>query len=843
MELRAAGRPEIYTRVSNGSFEADTSGWAVTAGINAAGTSVTRITSDAFTGSASAQVVTAAAASSGVNYDFASWPFESDASCAVLVAVRLRVKYVSGARGITVAIGSEGTSANRASRDVTLGSSWSEVMVLWRPQARVTDAQLALMTADDRAATFLVDAVEVFHPQLSQVENGSYLSSTVGWVTNGSAISGSATSMTWLPSGGPAVHANGTIGPCAELVGDGAAGSGTDTWLGGKTFTADTTHRLRLMLRGVSGTDQVRLRFGSNGAADRADETVTVTGEWASYTLDWTPAAERTDCAVSVSAGAASALTIQLADVEVYEASDELTPRFWEATRGASFDGSGNPPGQAGGEQPDLDGTYTPWNAAGSLYPAVRDSIRRVMVYGRASYGGRAYGLCAGRITAIAPDPYGKVSHLTIGDGLLDISGVLIQRAFTAASSFSDARADALDAAGVSAWQRDLDTGGPERATFYDGTDEAVSALSYLEDLNQATGTIHVADPSPHANVAWLYRTTNRAAVSDSSVSPWSYDDDSRGPLAGAETRDESVITASRATWGGYEQLPVRDPAGTLDLPWGSEAAAAGYGTLAIGGDPSQWPSLVPYLTFRRSEYGSFEPPEPEVVVAVKRLRGRKRKRWLVRYDDRVFPLTVPAGTSRTLSLDFDAHIEGMDVRYQATNLTVSLAAEPARATVTVTAGATDGTLSALAIIGRPWRRTDEVEVSESVGSSAYGGREPEDLTAAYVNGPGQAEGLVRYHLWRYDRARLRPALRDALEPARMLGMPVGQTLDITLAKYLLATTPFAITNITHTIGRPDAHEWHVEVTAEELPADAGPWVTIGGGAAAGIGGGRRLAR
>ena len=44
--VRVLWRPEQYNRVTNGTFETNTSGWVATAGINAAGTSITRITTD-----------------------------------------------------------------------------------------------------------------------------------------------------------------------------------------------------------------------------------------------------------------------------------------------------------------------------------------------------------------------------------------------------------------------------------------------------------------------------------------------------------------------------------------------------------------------------------------------------------------------------------------------------------------------------------------------------------------------------------------------------------------------------------------------------------------------------
>ena len=833
LEVRATWRPERYERIANGDCETDTSGWATTTGINAAGVSFTRVTTDGADGASTcARLVTDALADSGAHYDLGTSRYFADAGHSTLYVARVWLKRESGGRRARVTVGSEATSASRASVAVHLLDEWQEYLVPWRPQADVTDAQLAVTTADGRAVTVLVGSARLYAPTASQIDNGALLTDTTGWVTDGSLIAAAATSLTRIATDGIVRG-----GACGELVTPATADAGTDFALGDRLFRADMTHRLRLGLRqAATGGSSVRLRFGSLATpADRADQTVTLAGQWAWYTLDWTPSADRTDAVVSVANGAATAATIRYADVEVYETLDELAPDALEVTRGAAFDGT-NAAGSMGGSLPDLDATYVDWNPASSLAGAIRPKV--VPMFARATYGGQAHGLAWGRLASMAPDPYGKHAHFTTGDGLRDLAGAQLSRPFGSELSYAAARAEALDAAGVGAWQRELDPSGPESLPFFDGTDTSVSALQYLTDLNGATGSIHVAEPSAHANVGWVYTTRNRAELTDDGAQ-WFMPDDSRGPLPGAETRDDAIITAARRTYRGYEMLRSPGPLDTRPLPWGDEAADTGRGILAIGGDSAAYPMLTPYMAFTRPEFGSFEPPEPEVIISVRRERGKRRRTRRVRWTDPIFPLVVPAGTSKTIEVAFSVMVEGLEARWQPAAADVTVEVEPARALVTITAGDSDSTLTALAMVGRPWLPVDEVEVAMTASTAELGSREPVDLAGAetYLAGRAGAEGILRYHLWRYGRPRLRPVVTDALKPGRMLGIRPGDRLSMVQTRYSLPATVFAVSSVTHRIARPDALDWRTEYSLEELPSDAGPWATIGGGAVRGIGG------
>lgn len=154
IDWRALG----LNRVSNAGFETDTSGWSVAAGINAAGTSITRITSDAYLGAACAELVTTATNGSGCNRDFGVTQFVSGRTYRFTVWL----KRVSGTTAAKIIIGSEGTPADRATATFTLTTGWVEYSVDWTPSSNRTDVQLVITNNAASVLTVRLDAVEVY---------------------------------------------------------------------------------------------------------------------------------------------------------------------------------------------------------------------------------------------------------------------------------------------------------------------------------------------------------------------------------------------------------------------------------------------------------------------------------------------------------------------------------------------------------------------------------------------------------------------------------------------------------------------------------------------------------
>ena len=213
--VRVAWRPEQFNRVSNPGFETNTTGWSVTAGINAAGTSITRITTDSHSGSACASVVCTTTDGSGTNFDMGSDRYYAEASYGAVYVAVVWLKRVSGSRRARVILGSEGTSSDRATLTITdLPDAWTLYVIRWLPTANRTDVQLAVTNGSAEALTVRVDDVSVYLLDgFSQVENGAFLTDTTGWDAAGASIAGAATSITRITSDGFAADL-----VCAEVV-------------------------------------------------------------------------------------------------------------------------------------------------------------------------------------------------------------------------------------------------------------------------------------------------------------------------------------------------------------------------------------------------------------------------------------------------------------------------------------------------------------------------------------------------------------------------------------------------------------------------------------------------
>lgn len=154
IDWRALG----LNRVSNGGFETDTSGWSVAAGINAAGTSISRITTDHYLGAACAELVTTATNGSGCNWDFGSSQFVSGRTYRFTVWL----KRVSGTTAGKIIIGSEGTPADRANSTFTLTTGWVRYSVDWTPSSTRTDVQLVVTNNAASTLTVRIDGAEVY---------------------------------------------------------------------------------------------------------------------------------------------------------------------------------------------------------------------------------------------------------------------------------------------------------------------------------------------------------------------------------------------------------------------------------------------------------------------------------------------------------------------------------------------------------------------------------------------------------------------------------------------------------------------------------------------------------
>lgn len=825
--VRILFRPDAFSRVANPGFETNTTGWSVSAGINGAGTSITRITTDAHTGSACGSLVTAATAGSGVNFDLGTARYWQESAYGTAYVVVAWLKWVSGPTRARLVLGSEGTSSDRATLVITdLTEQWTPYRVVWYPSANRTDAQLAITTDVAAALTVRIDDAQCYQlDAFSQVENGNFVTDTTGWLAT-AGINAAGTSITRGTGTGP-------IGTTyATLVTTATDGSGANYDFGARPFAAGRTYRARVALKHASGAN-VRLRLGSLGTAgDRGDDTVTATTSWAWYYVDWTAAADRADVELAITNASASALTVDIGAVEVFEAIDEVngdagrvdvSSLAW--TRSTTAVGTIT----ATLDDPRDTHRYTPWYTSGGLYGLLRSGLR---IWARAYLGGRLYPLAFGTITRWVPDMDAGTCQVMAQDPMADIAEARVSVGFADDRSYRGARTRLFGATAVGLGQDpaagaarlSLSTAHAEAGTFFDGTNDEVSALDYLNALNEATGTVHHVDPSALPEVLWAYTTVSRSALTDAAASSTSITEDDFAALTGMELSDETVETAQAVPWQAYERLVV---AGT---------------TLAQARDPASYTDIDaddPYLHFLRDDISTDEDvPEPtferEYSWKRRRLRKSKKKvrvrtfRYRRVYPDAFVPFTLSATTEKTWTTSFSVPvvIDGVATAHPtATPATVAYTATGPREVSFRATAAGASTTGSVRVTGAVWRPLDEQTYERTNAAAAIesGIRPGPAITSPYVGSYADAEGLARYREWRYAEPRLRPRLRieHSTAYATALGIDPTSHLSITAARYALSSSVFVVTEVSGSVGHGGLM-WAWEHTLEALPASIG---------------------
>lgn len=824
--VRVLMRPDAFDRVANPGFEVDATGWSASAGVNGAGASVTRVTTDAHAGSACGQVVTAATAGSGAHYDLGTDRYWEEAAYGTAYAATVWLKRVSGPRRARLVLGSEGTASDRATLVIAeLADEWEQYRVVWHPTASRTDAQLAIETDVAQALTVLVDDASVTQlDAMSQVENGSMLADATGWSV-AAGINAAGTSATATTTGGMAEG-----GGYLTLVTTATDGSGCHFDLGSRRFVAGRTYRARVGLR-MPG--DVRLRLGSLGtAADRGDATVTSTGSWAWHHVDWTPTDDRTDAELAVTNASASALTVQVSAVEVYEAIDEVEGDGGRAdVDELSWARSDSAAGTFAATLHDPADTrrYTPWAASGPLAGLLRPGLR---LWARATFGQSLLPVAFGTVRRWVPDASAGTCQALGEDPMADLAAARVSVGFADDRSYRDCRARLFGAAAQAAGidpvagsaRTDLTHADTEQATLYDGTAGPVSALDYLQALCDATGTVHHVAPSALAERLWRYSTVGRADHADATAAATSLSGDQLASVAGMESSDDATETTESVAWQAYERLV---PAGT---------------TLARARDPGSYADVDaddPYLHFVVDAAGVDEGvPEPtyerEVVWRRRRVRG-SRRRIRVRtyrhrrvYPDAFVPFALDAGAERAWDMSFSVPvaIDGVTAEHpSATPATVSWSqATPRDASFRAVAPAASTTAS-VTVTGAAWMPLGEeaYERTDAAAAARSGLRSGPVTGTPYVGSLAAAEGLARYRLWRYGEGRLRPTLRvdHGLSHATALGVGVASHLGVDAERYSLSSAALVVRGVSGSVSGGGLL-WSWDWSCEGLPDGAG---------------------
>jgi hypothetical protein len=161
-DIRIDWRGDGFSAITNEAFVTDTSGWSVAAGINAAATSITRVTGDGVLGGVTtntcASLVTTATNGSGTNFDFGTTTFTSGRTYRFAVWI----KSVSGTTAARILLGSLGTVGDRASATMTITTSWVRYTVAWTPSGTRTDVEAIVTNNAASVMTARLCLAEVF---------------------------------------------------------------------------------------------------------------------------------------------------------------------------------------------------------------------------------------------------------------------------------------------------------------------------------------------------------------------------------------------------------------------------------------------------------------------------------------------------------------------------------------------------------------------------------------------------------------------------------------------------------------------------------------------------------
>lgn len=823
--VRVAWRPEQHNRVSNGTFETNTTGWATTAGINAAGTSITRITTDFHSGSASASVVCSATDTSGVNFDFGSETFFKEGDYGAVYVAVVWLKRVSGSRRARITLGSEGTSSDRATLTITdLPDAWTPYSIRWLPGATYTDVQLAITNGSAEAVTFRVDDVTVYLLDgFSQVENGSFEVDTTGWVT---FSSGAVARSTAEAFGGSA---------CMRITASTTANSGARFLMGGR-FLNGRTYRARIGAKHISGVSAVwEFGFLDGTSGYTSTTTFTATSDFTWYTFDATLAADQSDLRILIRHPAASTAVLAVDEVEVYEASDDIGTDAGPLSWSRSLDAIGT----ATVEVLNTSGKYDPRYSSSALYGSVSPG-KRLMI--RSTYASVLYGCFYGTITTIEPRPWDGVVDLVCEDMMGMLRDAEAFSDFAQDDSYRAIRSWLIDSAvsGIPSVALSPESSaheslarGIEGNTFYRGTDGNVPVLDLLQDLNEATQTVHWCKPSPHAMIGWQYVTVDRATLTDLSSDFTVSESDPATSIDGVRYTHEALVTRCEVSWQAYEHLPP---------PTGDDG---GYGRVALAYDPSVYGNLGdgiegPYLTYTSDEYGTDDDhPEvrwkyPRGLNAKKwrerRKRGLKVKRRTRIYPDALVPFLMAAGDVRRFVIDFAVPVSGPLFDWGATSSVANFVADlveqrPNRIIVDLRCITAD-TIDLIAVYGTPWRPLDDLTVTVDAPDSiaAYGVRN-EAISSSYVPAEGDARGVGVYRVWRYGTPRVRPSLTDHNNMPRAQTADLADHLTVTADRWRLSSVLFVVTGATWTVAQGGL-DWVRTLDLEELPTHT-DWFTL----------------
>jgi hypothetical protein len=817
--VRVLWQPEQYNRINNPGFEATTGSWQIGAGINAAGSSITRITTDFQTGTACGELVTTATDMSGVHVDLSPDIYFAHATYGTAYVALVYLKQVSGAARARLILGSAG-SADQAEQDIVLRDKWTPYRVVWQPTANRTDVQLAITNGYAAALTVRIDNVRVYTlDSFSQLENGNFRADTTGWDIGGAAIAAAPTSLTRV-----AVSMDASDPHSATLVTTAVSGSGAGYSLGNSLFSQFRTYRLRVAACTVSGVANMRLRFGSLGTpADRADATFALTTAWQIFELDWSPSANRRDACAAISNASAAVVTMRFGLVEVFDTLDVVDSPYLATmtwTQGQQGQSPRMPPGTFQVTLNDSGRRFFPQNAASPLAGLLKAGRR---IWARATYANVIYPLFYGTVRRIVPDGDALVTELSGQDPLFDIGQLDFSIGFLENESYRDMRRIALQQS-VPGSRLNLTTLGLESSYFFGGN-ESQSALSVLEAYNEATGTLHWVQPHAQAEVLWQYSTIERATLTDATISAETFNDDF-ADLSGVLASDEALENHQYVPWQSYERDSAPDDDGT------------GFGYVVSAVDPSVWPHDLedPYLHYLNPAFGTDDNIPEMTIERITRWtkKGRKKVRKVRIYPGAFVPFSMAAGESPQFVFDFSVPMSGtsLSVNAAAQALMIITEIESYPRHLVLELFATAGlTVTFFALAATPWLPGDEMtaEQLDYAGIVDAGDRSGPSIQTPYIGSPGMAEGIGNHRNWRYAGSLPQPTVRVEQRFPSSLQRRIGDHVTLVAARWGISSQPAIITGLQGEMNS-GARSWALNYNLEATPAGA-PWIELDSGA------------
>jgi hypothetical protein len=601
------------------------------------------------------------------------------------------------------------------------------------------------------------------------IVNDGFEFDTSGWST-AAGIASAATSLT-------RVTAQHYVGSAAgRVVTTATNGSGVKYDFGTQTFTSGRTYRFRLYAQAVSGTTSAKIIIGSLGTpADRATATMTLTGSWTVYTVDWTPTGTRSDVEAVFANNAASVMTAEIDHVEVFETIDDITGYADSVTwsRGASFDGSAEAPGTCIVTLLNADGRFSPDSTTSPLAGLV---VLGRAVWSRSTYGGTTYAHFYGNIRRIVPMPETRKVELVCEDPLYRLSRQEVSVALSNDSSIRSFRGSVLGEAGVFLTNRNL-AYGVESDIVYTEADQR-SALDVLADLNKATGTVHYIKPHVSSTYLYQYTTVDRATVQGQGIDE-TFSDDLNG-MSNYDLTDEALVNSQRV-------FPTARR--IADVP------------------ETVWEGNVPF-TIDAGSVTVWAGSKREMV----RTRGRATED--ITFDDPTF--------------DQELTISGTGI----SSSTFTPFSRSAKIDISTVSGATVDTLF---ITGRPARRLSEESVlveDLSAVSERYAGS---DISSDFIASPAMAEGLAKWWVYRYKAGASRPDIQTVNRFPSQLQRDISDRLSITFSLLGISAKQFLIRSLSTTV-ELQSKLWTTDYQLEST-GTALNLFTIGGTAAQGLGG------